>query len=59
MAVNKTDRFNWQGAGMREAVRFRKASPNLVAGRDFLHQEALCALFPLVISLLHLALIRE
>lgn len=36
MAVNKTDRFNWQGAGMREAVRFRKASPNLVAGRDYL-----------------------
>lgn len=36
MAVNKTDRYNWQAAGIKDAVRFRKPSPNLVAAKDWL-----------------------
>jgi hypothetical protein len=36
MAVNTTDFHNWQKAGAADKLRFRKASPNLVALRDFL-----------------------
>jgi hypothetical protein len=36
MAVNTTDFYNWQKATKLDAVRFRKASPNLLALKDYL-----------------------
>jgi len=36
MAVNRTDFYNWQKATKADALRFRKASPNLVAINDYL-----------------------
>lgn len=36
MAVNKTDRYDWQKATKRDFVRYRKASPNLREGMSWL-----------------------
>jgi len=35
MAVNTTDFYNWQNATKADKVRFRKASPNLMALKDY------------------------
>jgi hypothetical protein len=35
MTVNKEDFYNWQEATRVDSVRFRKASPNLVALKDY------------------------
>lgn len=36
MAENKTEFYNWQRGTAKDAVRFRKPSPNLVAINDYL-----------------------
>lgn len=36
MTVNKTNYYDWQEASKADAVRFRKASPNLVVLNDYL-----------------------
>lgn len=36
MAVNKTDYYNWQNATKADGLRFRSASPNMLAAKEWL-----------------------